>query len=42
MPSQSEETPTAVEDVVLTQAHFDAALEGFRGEADDSAEADDL
>jgi transitional endoplasmic reticulum ATPase len=39
--SQSEETPTAVEDIVLTQAHFDAALEVLRGEDGDRDEADE-
>ncbi|WP_440764805.1 CDC48 family AAA ATPase [Natronorubrum sp. DTA7] len=35
--SQSGETPTAVEDIVLTQAQFEAALEERRQEYDDSS-----
>jgi len=37
--SQSSETPIAVEDIVLTGAHFETALEEIRG--DDSSDADE-
>ncbi|MFC4451241.1 CDC48 family AAA ATPase [Halorussus aquaticus] len=41
--SQSGEEPMAVEDIVLTQAHFDAALADINPEdADDSSETDEV